>query len=117
LKKKPVVRVVTATEAKNRFGDLIRGAYLREEHLIVKRDGIPVVAIVPMTDYERLVNPADLPDDVSDDVQASIKAVRARARLLDILDEASQELPEVSEEEVETDVTGAIHLSRSRITE
>lgn len=117
MKKKPIVRVVTATEAKNRFGDLIKGAYLREEHLIVKRDGIPVVAIVPMTDYEQLVNPADLPDGVSDDVRASIKAVRARARLLDILDEASKELPEISEEEVEADVNGAIRLARSRITE
>jgi hypothetical protein len=53
MKTLPTIRVVTATEAKNRFGDLTRSAYLRNEHLIVKRDGIPVMAIVPILDYQR----------------------------------------------------------------
>jgi len=111
--KKPTIRVVTATEAKNRFGDIIRRAYIGEEHLIVQRDGIPVVAIVPMTDYERLVNPADLPDEVASDVQASVKAMRARARLLDLLDAAHTEAPRVSSKRVEEDVLQAIHDVRS----
>ncbi len=116
MKRKPLIRVVTATEAKNRFGDLIKGAYLREEHLIVKRDGIPVVAIVPMTDYERLLNSMDLPDELSGDAQAGIKAAHARRRLLDVLSKAHLDLPEVAEEEVEADVAGAIRAVRSSKT-
>ncbi len=108
-----MIKVVTATEAKNRFGDIIRRAYMGEEHLIVQRDGILVVAIVPMTDYERLINPADLPDEVSADVQASVKAVRARARLRSVLQEAHQRLPDVPEDEVEADVMSAIREVRS----
>jgi prevent-host-death family protein len=55
LRKTPMVKTVTATEAKNRFGEMIKGAYLNDEHLIVKRDGIPVVAIISIQDYTRLV--------------------------------------------------------------
>jgi prevent-host-death family protein len=105
--------VVTATEAKNRFGDIIRRAYMGEEHLIVQRDGIPVVAIVPMTDYEQLINPADLPDEVSADIQASVRAVRARARLRIILQEAYEQLPDMPEDEIEADVMEAIREVRS----
>lgn len=108
-----MIKVVTATEAKNRFGDIIRRAYMGEEHLIVQRDGIPVVAIVPMTDYERLINPADLPDEISGDVQASVKAVRARARLLDVLNAAQREAPRVQAKRVEEDVMHAIREVRS----
>ena len=63
--KKPMVRTVTATEAQNRFGALIKHAYADAEHVIVERGGIPVVAIVPMQDYERLVAAAHLPDEVT----------------------------------------------------
>src|SRR5215210_2673217 len=111
-----VIRMVTATEAKNRFGDLIKGAYLRDEHLIVKRGGIPVVAIVPMADYERLLNAEelDLPADIAQEVASSIKAVHARARLVRILEEAQEWLPNVPEEEVEADVQAAIQAVRRK---
>lgn len=49
------VRIVNATEAKNRFGEMIKHAYQDSEHLIVQRSGIPVVAILPMDEYERLM--------------------------------------------------------------
>lgn len=113
MKKKPTIRVVTATEAKNRFGDLIRGAYLREEHLIVKRDGVPVVAIVPMSDYERLVNAEDLPSAITGEVAVSVKEGRARARLAEFLSNVQQDLPQVPEEEAERDVADAIKSVRS----
>jgi prevent-host-death family protein len=53
--KATTVRYITATEAKNRFGEVIREAYQEEHHLIVQRDGIPVIAIMPVQEYERLV--------------------------------------------------------------
>src|SRR4051812_3041845 len=110
------VRVVTATEAKNRFGDMIKGAYLRQEHLIVKRDGVPVVAIVPIADYERLVNPDELPAELRDEMAASsrgsVAGVRL-SRLLDFLEDVHEHMPDVSEAEAERDIAEAIRAVRA----
>src|SRR3989339_518349 len=103
-----MVRIVNATEAKNRFGELIKHAYLEDEHLIVKRGGIPVVAIVPMADYERLISSEDLPAEVAQEVRASTKQERARRRLLTYLNEVHQKMPAVSEEEADRDIQEAI---------
>lgn len=40
--------VISATEAKNRFGEIIRRAYRDGETFIVERGGLPVVMIVPV---------------------------------------------------------------------
>jgi prevent-host-death family protein len=113
LTKKPTIRMVTATEAKNRFGEIIKSAYLQEEHLIVQRGGIPVVAIVPMQDYERLIAGVDLPADVAEAITPSSKAATARARLRAFLAEAHRQIPEVSEDEVDEDIQAAIADIRS----
>ena len=42
---------ITATEAKNRFGEVIRRVCKDGETLIVERGGLPVMAIVPMQEY------------------------------------------------------------------
>ena len=84
-KKKRVVRIVTATQAKNRFGEVIKGAYLDDEHLIIERAGIPVAAIVPMADYERLVSADELSEEVAQAVTTSAKEELARQRLSDFL--------------------------------
>ena len=107
-----MIKVVTATEAKNRFGELIKGAYLRDEHLIVKRGGIPVVAIVPMADYERLINTEDLPEEEAALIERSGKEVRARARLAEFLAQAHAEVPRVPEEEAERDIEEAVRAVR-----
>lgn len=43
--------VISATEAKNRFGEVIRRVYRDGETFIVERDGLPVVMIVPVREY------------------------------------------------------------------
>ncbi|MFQ6099878.1 MAG: type II toxin-antitoxin system Phd/YefM family antitoxin [Anaerolineae bacterium] len=43
---------ITATEAKNRFGEVIRRVCKGGETLIVERGGLPVMAIVPMQEYQ-----------------------------------------------------------------
>ena len=108
MSKKPLVRVVTATEAKNRFGELIKSAYLRQEHLIVKRDGIPVVAIVPIADYAELINSDGLTEELADEVAWSGKLVQARTGLAHFLDQAHANLPEVGEDEAALDIEEAI---------
>ncbi|MFC1959378.1 type II toxin-antitoxin system Phd/YefM family antitoxin [Chloroflexota bacterium] len=44
---------VTATEAKTHFGAIVRRVYTNGEHLIVERDGLPVVVIIPVGEYQQ----------------------------------------------------------------
>ena len=112
-KRNATVRIVNATEAKNRFGEMIGRAYLEYEHLIVKRGGIPMVAIVPMADYERLITPEELPAEIAQEVRTSTKQERARRRLLTFLKEVHQKMPDVSEEEADQDIQQAIQAVRA----
>ena len=68
---RPKVALVDATEAKNRFGALIKRAYEHEEHLIVRRGGLPGGLAPP---------PAAPLAAVEQDVDAAVKAVRQAAR-------------------------------------
>lgn len=46
---------IPATKAHREFGDLIRRAFSGREHFIVEKDGLPVVAIISMLEYEELM--------------------------------------------------------------
>ena len=48
-------RTITATEAQTHFGALIRRVYKEGEHLVVERDGLPVVVIIPVGEYKNIV--------------------------------------------------------------
>lgn len=83
---------ITATEAKNRFGEVIRRVYRDGETLIVERGGLPVVAIVPVQEYQGQTNK-----------QARFaQAVRATAQEADGLGlteyEVQQQVREIREE-------------------
>jgi prevent-host-death family protein len=108
-----MVKMVTATEAKNRFGEIIKGAYLNDEHLIVKRDGIPVVAIISIQDYTRLVAGKDLPQEVAEELQTEAQAAQARTQLQAFLDGVHRKLPSIADEETEQDIQEAIQAVRS----
>lgn len=111
--KKKSIRMVAATEAKNRFGDLIKSVYLRREHLIVSKDGIPVIAIVPIIDYAQLVADQELPQDLEVELTAATERERAHERLTGLLAEVHSHMPDVSEEEAEQDILEAIRAVRS----
>ena len=91
---KRMVRMVSATEAKNRFGAIIKQAYAGDEHLIVERGGIPVVAIVPIQDYERLIAEADLTTELAAGIAQGSQAANARVRLRAFLAGAAQRMPQ-----------------------
>lgn len=110
--KKRVVKVVTATEAKNRFGAYIKEVYLGTGHVIVKRGDIPVVAIVPMADYEQLIAAEEIPAELETELAASVKEARARERLMAFLDRVQSELPEISEEQAAEEIAEAIRSTR-----
>lgn len=46
---------IPATQAHRQFGDLVRRTFSGKEHFIVEKDGLPVVAILSMTEYEELM--------------------------------------------------------------
>lgn len=50
---------IPATQAHRQFGDLLRRAFSGEEHFIVEKDGLPVVAIVSMAEYAELMKERD----------------------------------------------------------
>lgn len=115
VRKKPAVRVVSATEAKNRFGEVIREAYEADQQVIVEKGGLPVVAIISMADYDKLLSL-----DASVDVNQASQVKRASARdeairsLRKVLAEAHARVPNVPEDEVERDVQQALHEVRRK---
>jgi len=100
-KPQPTIRVVTATQAKNNFGAIIKSAYASDEHLIVEKSGIPVVAIIPMADYQQLVSNATAPTGVAERVAAEQKRAEAGRRLKEVMDRVHAQMPDIPPEEEE----------------
>ncbi len=47
-----MIHTVSATHTKNSFGEIIKQVYAARDHVIVEKGGIPVVAIIPISEYE-----------------------------------------------------------------
>lgn len=109
---RPVVKIVSATEAKNHFGEILKAAYLHAEHLIVERDGVPVVAIVPIADYQQ----SFVVDEGGGGEAAGEEQRRRQARLslAQFLQQVHSQLPAVPEGEAEADIAEAIRVTRAR---
>jgi prevent-host-death family protein len=52
--RKPILSRINATDARQFFGNVIKRAYTGGEHLIVEKNDLPVVVIVPVADYEKM---------------------------------------------------------------
>ncbi len=70
---------IPATTAHRNFGDLIRRAFSGKEHFIVEKDGLPVVAIIPMKEYEELMQEREQREQ---DRQARLKPFREATRAI-----------------------------------
>ena len=112
------IATISATEAKNRFGDMLRRAYRSQEHLIVERGGIPVVAIVPISDYEQFFMQvrSDEIETVEADISTASAQNQAGNRLMEFLDEMHAQMPDVPEEQVQKDIEEAIAAVRAEKT-
>lgn len=99
----PKVRIVTATEAKNNFGAIIKSAYALDEHLIVEKSGIPVVAIIPIADYQQLASARGNLENGSQDVVAAQRRAEARRDLSEFLKEIHAQMPAVEDDEDEVE--------------
>ena len=109
---RPKVALVDATEAKNRFGALIKRAYEHEEHLIVRRGGLPVVAIIPVQDYEQLVSAAAQGYAAPRVGGGGLRGPPPRVRLRDFLAAAHGPQPAAPLAAVEQDVDAAVKAVR-----
>ena len=109
------IATISATEAKNRFGDVIRRAYRGQEHIIVERGGIPVVAILPISDYEQFLKKVqpDAIETVGTDISTASAQNQAGNRLMAFLDEMHAQMPDVPEEQVQKDIEEAIAAVRA----
>lgn len=58
--KESVPVTITATTAHRQFGELVRRAFSGKEHFIVEKDGLPVVAIISMAEYEELLREREI---------------------------------------------------------
>ena len=52
--KKTNMSKINATEARQYFGKVIQRAYSGDEHLVVEKNGLPVVVILSIKDYEEM---------------------------------------------------------------
>jgi prevent-host-death family protein len=85
--------VFGAREARRRFADLLDRVVYGGEFAIVKRSGKPMVALIPVEVYEHLV--------------------AEREARFQVLDRIRSKLPEISEVEIEKDVSRAIDAVRN----
>ena len=88
-----MVKTMGAREARNNFSQLLGQVHFGGQVVIVERFGRPMVAVIPLEDYQQLI--------------------AEREARFQILDEIRQRLPDLSVEEVEQDVTEAIAAVRT----
>jgi len=88
-----VVKTMGAREARNNFSQLLGQVHFGGQVVIVERFGRPMVAVIPLEDYQQLI--------------------AEREARFQVLDEIRQRLPDLSVEEVERDVAEAIAAVRA----
>jgi prevent-host-death family protein len=84
--------VIGAREARRRFADLLGRVGYGGEVAIVERSGKPMVALIPVDVYKQLV--------------------AEREARFQVLDRLRSKLPDITEEEIENDVSQAIGAAR-----
>ncbi len=109
MKKKANMRIVPASQAKYNFGEVIRRVYEQDEMQIIERAGIPVAAIVSMSDVERLY-----PEKIKElpKAEAGVKNQRAWRNLRAALSDMQKGGEKFSEAEVEADAQQAVQEVR-----
>lgn len=95
---------IPATTAHRQFGNLIKRAFSGKEHFIVEKEGLPVVAIISMREYEELMNDRE---EQEQDKQRRVKQFEEAARAigeeverLGLTEEQVMELLEKTRQEV-----------------
>jgi prevent-host-death family protein len=88
-----VVKKIGAREARNNFSELLGQVHFGGQVVIVERFGRPMVAVIPVEDYQQLI--------------------AEREARFQVLDEIRRRLPDLPVEEVEQDVAEAVGAVRA----
>ena len=88
-----MVEHISAREARQKFSHILGTVHYGGNTVIVEKSGKPVVAVIPLDTYERLM--------------------AEREARLQVLDRVRERLPDVPQEEVEQDVSEAIAAVRA----
>ncbi len=95
------VRIVPASQAKNNFGELLKRVYENDEPQIIERAGMPVAAIISISDFQQFY-PQHVKGQPSLDAHA--KRLDAAKRMNAFLDKLQKGGEKFTDEEVEEDV-------------
>ena len=57
----PTPEIISSTQLQRNIGDTLRRVFKDKQHLIVERDGLPVLVMIPVADYETLKRKAENP--------------------------------------------------------
>jgi len=88
-----MVKYVGAREARSNFAQLLGEVHYGGQTVVVKRSGRPMVAIIPVQEYRRVVS--------------------EREARFQILDDIRSRMPNIPAEEVERDVADAVAAVRA----
>lgn len=72
---KPMRVTIRSTDVQRKFGDVVKRAASGQEHIIVERDGLPVIAIISMAEYDAFIRERE-------QRQARLKRFEASARAI-----------------------------------
>lgn len=84
---------VSEIELKKKLNEYLNGVYLNGDRLIVQHADKPLAAIVPIQVYDRLL--------------------KQRGKVFSVLDRIWENVPKISEEEVQDDIEQAIAEARA----
>lgn len=66
---RPGTASISSTNAQRQFGDVLRRAYADKEHIVIEQNGLPLVVMISISEYEVLM---------ADHGQAVAREARAR---------------------------------------
>ena len=55
----PTPEVISSTQLQRNIGETLRRVFKDKQHLMVERDGLPVLVMLPVADYEALRHKAE----------------------------------------------------------
>lgn len=106
------IRIVPASQAKNNFGEMLKRVYENDEPQIIERAGMPVAAIISISDFQQYY---PQPKNADRRLQDSARRQQAAKEIARVLNQIQRGGEKFSEEEVEADALEAVmELRRAR---
>lgn len=87
----PVTRIMKASEARQKFSEVLNQVFREETRVIVEKSGIPVAAIISVDDLKQLA-----------------RLEQQRQRDFSVLDEIGEAFKDLPPEEIEREVANAV---------